>query len=99
MLEQIQQGMYEKAKSRFDAKIKVSDNWEGFMSQLNERNVVLTPWCESRECEEKVKERSGIESKKLASEGEAQLTGQAKTLCVPLNHEPVEEGTKCFHCG
>jgi hypothetical protein len=30
------------------------------MTYLNERNVVLTPWCEDRACEEKVKERSGI---------------------------------------
>lgn len=45
MLEKIQNGMYEKAKSRFDSKIRKSDDWEGFISQLNERNVVLTPWC------------------------------------------------------
>jgi len=35
MLEKIQNGMYEKAKSRFDSKIRKSDDWEGFISQLN----------------------------------------------------------------
>lgn len=35
----------------------------------------------------------------MANEGEVQLTGQAKTLCVPLEYEPLAEGTKCFHCG
>lgn len=32
-------------------------------------------------------------------EGDNTLTGQAKTLCVPLEHEPLQEGLKCFHCG
>lgn len=39
------------------------------MIQLNDRNVVETPWCGDKKCEEKVKERSGIETKELASEG------------------------------
>lgn len=50
-LNEIQKGMYEKAKSKFDGKIKKADKWEDFMLHLNERNVVLTPWCESRQCE------------------------------------------------
>jgi hypothetical protein len=30
------------------------------MSALNERNVVLTPWCEKRTCEEEIKVKSGV---------------------------------------
>jgi prolyl-tRNA synthetase len=59
----------------------------------------LTPWCDEREAEETVKERSGIETKELASEGEVQLTGQAKTLCIPLDYEPLEADEKCFFTG
>ena len=69
------------------------------MTQLNSRNVVLTPWCQVAECEEKVKERSGIETKEGVVEGENSLTGQAKTLCIPLEYEPLKEGDVCFHCG
>lgn len=97
-LDDIQKGMYDKAKAKFEAKIRKAEKWDEFMQYLNERNVVLTPWCEDRKCEEKIKERSGIESKQMASEGETQLTGQAKTLCVPLDAEPITEGLKCFHC-
>jgi hypothetical protein len=43
--------MYEKAKERFEAKKKKASTWEEFMVHLNERNVVITPWCENRECE------------------------------------------------
>lgn len=97
-LVEIQKGMYQRARERFDSKLKKSDTWEGFMNELNQRNVVLTPWCKNNQCEDKVKERSGIESKAMANEGEVSLTGQAKTLCIPLDYEPLN-GEKCFHCG
>ena len=84
LLEKIQDQMYQKALNRFNEKAKKASNWQDFMVQLNSRNVVLTPWCEQSGCEEKVKERSGIETKEGVLEGEQSLTGQAKTLCVPL---------------
>lgn len=98
LLDKIQQEMYQRALGRFNDKIKRAGSWQDFMLHLNSRNVVLTPWCENRECEEKVKERSGIETKEGVIEGENSLTGQAKTLCVPLEYEPLAEGEKCFHC-
>ena len=99
MLQKIQDQMYQKALERFNGKIKVASNWQDFMTSLNSRNVVLTPWCESKACEEKVKDRSGIETKENLAEGETTLTGQAKTLCIPLEQDPLNEGEKCFHCG
>ena len=98
LLQKIQKDMFLKAKERFHEKEKKASNWEEFLMQLNEKNVVLTPWCEDRECEEKVKDRSGKESKEILGEGEVALTGQAKTLCIPLEYEPLKEGEKCFHC-
>lgn len=88
--------MYLKAKERFHDKEKKASNWAEFLNHLNNRNVVLTPWCENEVCEQKVKERSGKESKEI--EGENVLAGQAKTLCVPLEYEPLKENEKCFHC-
>lgn len=84
--------MYIKALDRFNSKIQKASTWEEFMTFLNSKNVVLTPWCENNECEQKVKERSGIESKEMAGDGELQLTGQAKTLCIPLGQDPLAAG-------
>jgi len=42
--------MYERALARFNDKVKNASTWQEFMSHLNSRNVVLTPWCENREC-------------------------------------------------
>ena len=68
------------------------------MTHLNNRNVVLVPWCEGSECEEKVKERSALETKQGLFEAQNTLTGSAKTLCIPLEHDPITN-QKCFHCG
>lgn len=76
--------MYQRAVERFNEKAKSANNWQDFMTHLNSRNVVLTPWCKEAECEEKVKDRSGVETKECLLEGEQSLTGQAKTLCMPL---------------
>ena len=57
------------------------------MDQLNSKNIVLTPWCNTNECELIVKEKSKEQSKKiLEEEGEELLTGSAKTLCIPFEH-------------
>jgi prolyl-tRNA synthetase len=55
VLEEVQDLMFKNAKVKFDQKQKTADNWKEFMTHLNNRNVILTPWCESRQCEEKVK--------------------------------------------
>lgn len=69
------------------------------MKELNKQKVVMTPWCKEAECEKKVKERSGIESKEQEEGEEGQkMTGAAKTLCMPLKQEKIKE-EKCFHCG
>lgn len=97
-LDQIQDALFANAKAKMNAKRKQAVDWKDFMVKLNDRNVVETPWCGVRTCEEKVKERSGIETKELASEGEANLTGQAKTLCVPYESQELTNEI-CFHCG
>lgn len=51
--------MYTRAKERMDAVTSDASEWNEFMTKLNERKVILTPWCEDRKCEEKIKERSG----------------------------------------
>ena len=54
------------------------------MVSLNSKNFVLTPWCDTMECEENVKKRSAQESKEEAVDEQMSLTGAAKTLCIPL---------------
>ncbi|CAI2358734.1 unnamed protein product [Moneuplotes crassus] len=97
-LQKIQHEMYEKAVKERDQRIKKSATWEGFMTELNQRNLVLTPWCDKESCEDNVKERSKEESKQAENAGEEVLTGAAKTLCKPLEQPELAEDTKCFAC-
>jgi prolyl-tRNA synthetase len=98
-LEFIQKKMYENAVAQRDQRIGNASTWEGFMEQLNHRNLVLTPWCDVVACEDAIKDRSKEESKQAETEGEEVLTGSAKTLCKPLEQKQLEAGTKCFGCG
>ena len=92
--------MYNKAVANFEAAKAKADTFKEFMEKLNQKKMVLTPWCNQTSCEKKVKELSGILSK--ADENESELSGSAKTLCKPWEQDEVKAGTKCFaheHCG
>ena len=45
LLEQIHNEMYERALKTRDEHLIDAYNWDQFMAALNDRNIVLTPWC------------------------------------------------------
>jgi hypothetical protein len=75
--------MLTKGEALLQSRVKTASTWEEFMVHLNDKNLVLTPWCECTPCEEATKERSATDSKTLSAE-ETALTGAAKTLCLPF---------------
>lgn len=93
--------MYNKALKAREEHVKEIDNWQAFMAALGERHICLAPWCNRQACEIEVKERSKEESLQLMAdknEEEVQLTGSAKTLCIPFEQKPLAPGAKCFAC-
>lgn len=92
LLDQIHDEMYDKALQSRLSHVKEIDNWKDFMDALGDRNICLAPWCNVQDCEVEVKDRSKEESlAAMAEKGEeeAQLTGSAKTLCIPLEQKPI----------
>ncbi|KAG0568351.1 hypothetical protein M758_6G011700 [Ceratodon purpureus] len=94
ILETMQKALLEKAREEHDSCIVVAENWDDFMTALNNKKMVLAPWCDEVEVEESVKART---------KGEA---GAAKTLCMPFEQDTlpmvsntIAEGTKCFASG
>jgi len=87
--EQIQNEMFERAKKTRDESIVKLTSWDGFITALDDRKLILTPWCNTKESEELVKKKSTAES----------AGGAAKTLCIPFEQPALEEGTKCFITG
>ncbi|XP_020523238.1 proline--tRNA ligase, cytoplasmic isoform X3 [Amborella trichopoda] len=87
VLESIQESMFKTAKEKRDACIVKAKTFEDFAAAINNKKMVLVPWCDEEEVEKEVKART---------KGE---TGAAKTLCSPFDQEPVPEGTLCFATG
>jgi prolyl-tRNA synthetase len=91
----IQQRMFEKARNALNDRKKEAEDFQTFLKLLSEKNMIVTPWCNVQACEENVKKRVKEESEN--SEGE-DVAGTAKTLCIPIEQQPLKEGQKCFYC-
>lgn len=87
LLSNIHKSMFNAAKEKRDACIKVVYTWEEFMTALNDKKLILAPWCDEEEVEKDVKTRT---------KGEL---GAAKTLCSPFDQPSLPEGTLCFASG
>ncbi len=101
ILEQLQKDLYLAAKEKFDSHRIIVENWEDFVPALNNKNVILSPWCGVLECEEDIKDAS---AKKAEEEIEEEVDEKApsmgaKSLCIPFEQPELKEGTKCVRCG
>ncbi|KAL4209915.1 prolyl-tRNA synthetase [Rhizopus microsporus] len=101
-LETIQQDMFKRAKQKMDESIVRVNKWEDFVPTLNQKKLLLVPWCNRTECEDDIKDRSA----RVASEGEEEderaPSMGAKSLCKPFEQpteDPIVPGvTKCVAC-
>ncbi|XP_059640626.1 proline--tRNA ligase, cytoplasmic-like isoform X1 [Cornus florida] len=87
MLTAIQQSLFDAAKLRRDACIKVIKTWDEFVEALGQKKMILAPWCDEEEVEKDVKART---------KGEM---GAAKTLCSPFDQPKLPPETLCFASG
>lgn len=108
-LECIHTDMYSKAKTLRDSKVIRADTWDEFTAALQQRSMIIAPWCTAVECEMDVKKRTGTDAQADAPAEGADpraLSGSAKTLCIPFPEELermnvskfVKKGTCCFAC-
>ena len=59
LLETIQKEMFERAKKTYLERMKVVTEWDDVVPTLDNKNIVVIPWCEAEACEDDIKERSG----------------------------------------
>ena len=59
LLETIQNEMFARAKEVYWSRIKQVTEWEKVVPTLDDKCVVVLPWCEVESCEDDIKERSG----------------------------------------
>jgi prolyl-tRNA synthetase len=100
LLDTIQNHLFEKAKAGRDEKLVTVMEWKDFVPALEKSCLVLTPFCDESDWEEKVKDMSKEEALKGGEEEATTATSvAAKTLCKPFDQPPLPEGTPCFVSG
>ncbi|OEL27463.1 Proline--tRNA ligase, cytoplasmic [Dichanthelium oligosanthes] len=87
LLDEIQGNLLKTAKEKRDACIEVIHTWDEFTAALNNKRLILAPWCDEEEVEKDVKNRT---------KGDL---GAAKTLCTPFDQPELPEGSVCFASG
>lgn len=99
LLEELQRDLYLSAKECFDAHRVIVDEWKDFVSNLNKKNVILSPWCGVTECEEDIKDSSAKrdDGEEFEQDEKAPSMG-AKSLCIPFQQPELKEGQKCIKC-
>ncbi|WVQ72169.1 proline-tRNA ligase [Cryptococcus sp. DSM 104548] len=103
-LADIQSSMLARASKTFEERLKVVSKWEYVVPALDAKNVLVLPWCEGSECEDKIKERSRSQSTKGAAGDYKALSAGAKSLCIPFDQArfgafPDGEKQVCVQCG
>jgi len=99
LLEAIQNDMYDKAKATFEQRLIQVTKWEDVVPTLDNKCIVVLPWCEVGACEDDIKARS----KSTEPTDERAPSAGAKSLAIPFDQarwDPIVPGqTKCPACG
>ncbi|XP_055848548.1 bifunctional glutamate/proline--tRNA ligase [Episyrphus balteatus] len=94
LLETIHESMFAKAKTDLTSHTKVTKNWGDFCKFLDQKNILLTPFCGEISCEDQIKADSAREED---AEPGAPAMG-AKSLCIPFDQPaPITSADKCIH--
>ena len=91
MLDVIQKNLLERAKTNLSTHLKVTKSFDEFCSLLDQKNILLAPFCGDKDCEGEIKEES---AKGRDLDANAPSMG-AKSLCIPFEQPEGEDVTKC----
>lgn len=99
VLDEIHEGMLEKCRrERAESTIQLTE-WSKFTPALNQKNIILAPWCGKMSCEDQIKKNSAEESRSQqedAPEDARAPSMGAKTLCIPFQQPGPVTGLKCI---
>ncbi|GAB1869130.1 Bifunctional aminoacyl-tRNA synthetase [Camponotus japonicus] len=97
LLKDIQAQLLCRAKKDLDAHIKQVENWSDFGTELNNKNLLLSPFCGEPTCEDNIKTDSARED---SGDEPGALSMGAKGLCIPFEQpkltKPLDK-LKCIH--
>ncbi|KAH3900439.1 probable Putative proline--tRNA ligase YHR020W [Saccharomycodes ludwigii] len=99
ILEDIHEELFVAAKQKFDSHRVIVDEWKDFVHALNQKNVILSPWCGVEECEEDIKNSSAQkdDGEEFEQDEKSPSMG-AKSLCIPFDQPELKPNQKCVKC-
>ncbi|XP_063706944.1 bifunctional glutamate/proline--tRNA ligase [Culicoides brevitarsis] len=94
LLETIHKSLFDRAHKDLTDHLKITKSWSDFTKYLDEKNIMMSPFCGEIPCEEVIKAESAREEN---SEPGAPAMG-AKSLCIPFE-QPAKllDTDKCIH--
>lgn len=104
LLDTIQSDMFARAQETYFSRLREVRTWDDVVPTLDDKCVVVMPWCEAEACEDDIKERSATAAAKAGEpQDERAPSAGAKSLCIPFDQNrwpKIEPGvTKCVGCG
>ena len=85
LLETIQKDLYDKANATFESRRLKLTEWTKVVPALDDRHVVIIPFCEGVSCEERIKELTKSENdQELSPTGQKLPSMGMKSLCIPF---------------
>lgn len=99
-LEQIHADMFEKARMARESHRRVVYDFAEFCRLLDDKFVMLVPFCETDDCEGLIRDESAAKAAQKAESTTAPSMG-AKSLCIPFKQPEGEtiQGRKCIRPG
>lgn len=95
LLENIHNSMLAKATVDLESHTKVTKDWKEFCTLLDNKNIIMSPFCGDIECEEKIKADSAKDDTTVDAAGPAM---GAKSLCIPFKQcAEIIKSDKCVH--
>lgn len=98
MMEEMHFRLFQKVKDDLDSHTALMDTWDDFCATLEQKKLIMAPFCGETPCEDLIKKYSTRDDDLV--DPNAPSMG-AKALCIPFDQpKPLAPGTKCVqpHC-
>ena len=95
LLDSIQKALFDRASADLNSHTKLCKEWPDFCSALEQKNVIMAPFCGDIPCEDNIKKDSARDDGQ--QDAGAPAMG-AKSLCIPLKQPAdIVTGDHCIH--
>ncbi|KAJ5227301.1 proline--tRNA ligase [Penicillium citrinum] len=104
LLETIHRDMYNRANEQFTTHRKVLTSFDEIVPALNDKNLVVVPFCLAEDCEDQIKKDTAKKQEELSQSGPEDVKAPsmgAKSLCIPFDQGigggEITADTKCIN--